>query len=125
MARGLVIPANPLEPVRELDIPEDLDGLGLLQRTVGGHIEAIGLPSHVDPDGKATCYINEEGKYMDSCPPNMRATDLFVPGVGLFWGDYIAGDAIIVGFNARTGENVDVPVNVEEKIRKIESEAAA
>jgi hypothetical protein len=54
----------------------------------------------------------------------MRATDVMVPGAGLFWGDYIAGPLLLCGFDARTGEHVDLSEPVIARARLIEREAA-
>ena len=56
--------------------------------------------------------------------PNMRATDFMVPGVGLFPGDYIAGPFLLCGFDVNTGEHGELPAEVIERARLIESEAA-
>lgn len=123
MNRGLVIPDDG-SPVWEIQVGSSGKGLNALQEAVAGWIEAIGVPEFIDPNGRTTCYLNEEGKYMDHCKPNMRATDFLVPGVGLRWGDYIAGNMIVIGFNPRTGENEDIAPHVEQRIRLIEREAA-
>ena len=129
--RALVIPHDG-SPVRELDVPRE-DALDVLQRAVGGFIEALPLPEHVDMDGTATAYVNEDGKHQlftdpegevhNGLPINRRATDLLVPGVGLFWGDWIAGDLVVVGFDARRGVHRDIPAPVERTIRLIAREA--
>lgn len=121
--RALVIPADKAEPVHELDVPEE-DALSVLQKQVGGMIQAVPLPNFIGDGHKATAYINEEGKFDADCPPNMRATDFFVPGVGLFAGDYIAGNCVIVGFNPADGKHRDVPPLTERRIRLIEEEAS-
>lgn len=114
--KALLIPVE--GPVKEFEIE---DGLEALQEAVEGNIEAIPLPDFVDPDGGATAYINEDGKFTKE--PNMRATDFMVPGVGLFPGDYIAGPFLLMGFDPETGENCDVPDKVVRRARLIESEA--
>jgi hypothetical protein len=99
-----------------------LDGtLAQLQALVGGHIEALPVPSFIDGRGRATAYVNADGKCL--CPPNMRATDFMVPGVGLFFGDYVAGPMLVCGFNPRTGEHAKMPTSVEKRVRLIEQEA--
>lgn len=121
-ARALLVPVE--GPVVELVIPASDDGASLrvLQEAVGGYIEALPLPEFIEGADRATCYINEEGK-LERLPFNGRATDFFVPGVGLFFGDYIAGPLVIVGFDPETGSHRDVPASVERRIRLIEREA--
>jgi hypothetical protein len=120
MAKAIVIPVE--GPVEEIDIPDDgVSSLETLQRLVGGHIEAIHVPEQFGGDD-ATAYINEEGKFIESCKPNMRATDFFVPGFGLFPGDYIAGTVVLVGFTP-SGDHKDVPEKVIRRARLIEREA--
>jgi len=117
--KALVIPES--GPVFELDVPRE-DALDVLQGAVGGYIQALPLPAFVDPDGRATAYVHEEGKF--ECQPNMRATDFMVPGVGLFPGDYIAGPMVFIGFDPATGEHAELPASVAKRIRLIEREAA-
>ena len=116
---ALLIPVDgPLEQV-------ELDGtLAQLQKLVGGHIEAVPLPGFIPSSDHATAYVNEEGKFLESCPPNMRATDFMVPGVGLFPGDYISGPFLLCGFDPTTGEHTELPADVVDLARLIESEAA-
>src|SRR4051812_36182845 len=104
---GLVIPADGGEPVRDIAVPTgDYGGLRTLQDAVGGFIEAVGLPRRVDPEGTATAIVNEEGK-LERLKANMRATDLLLGGIG--WGDHIAGDMVVIGFHAASGEHRDLP----------------
>lgn len=120
-ARALVIPVE--GPVVEADLRDGDDSLTILQKLVGGYIEAIALPEFLAPDGRATAYINEEGKFIEGMGINRRATDLLVPGVGLFFNDYIAGPLVVCGFDPRTGRNLDVPEAIERRVRLIEEEA--
>lgn len=115
-----VLVVSPEGPTHVAEIPRE--SLDALQALVGGMIEALPLPEFIDPDGKATAYINDSGK--GALPPNMRATDFLVPGVGLFYGDYIAGTMVLCGFDAETGENESVPERVQRRMTKIEREAA-
>ncbi len=102
----------------------ELDGsLEQLQTLVGGYIEALAVPEFICPDDGATAYVNEEGKFDPDCKPNMRATDFLVPGVGLMFGDWIAGPLLIAGFNPRRGEHRPLPAAVEKRVRLIEREA--
>lgn len=119
MAKAIVIPVE--GPVEEIEIPHDGSALECLQRLVGGLIEAIPVPEQFGGN-EATAYINEEGKFLDKCKPNMRATDFFVPGFGLFPGDYIAGTVVLVGFTPDGGHK-DVPAKVVRRARLIEREA--
>ena len=119
MIKALIIPAE--GPVELTSIDDTLD---TLQGLVGGFIQALPLPEFIDKDGTATAYINEEGKFDPDCKVNMRATDFLVPGIGLFMGDYISGSLVLCGFDARTGENRDVPEGVIKRARLIEKEAS-
>lgn len=115
---AIVIPVE--GPIREIE----LDGtLEQLQSAVGGLIQALPLPQFADPDDRATAYVNEEGK-LTGWEPNMRATDFMVPGVGLFFGDYIAGPMVLCGFDPRRGEHAELPKAVVNRARLIEREAA-
>lgn len=118
----LVIPVE--GPIEQHTLPEGGDSLTFLQGLVGGWIEAVPVPSFVTGADEASAYVNEEGK-LEGLGPNMRATDFMVPGVGLHWGDYIAGPFVLAGFDPETGENApDVPDGVERRARLIEREAA-
>lgn len=118
--RALLIPVE--GPVQELELSnEDGEGLKQLQELVGGYIEAVDPPEELQL-GTTTCYINEEGK-LEGLAPNMRATDFMVPGVGLWWGDYVAGPMIVCGFNPYTGYNRSIPEAAVKRVRLIEEEA--
>lgn len=108
--RALLIPVD--GPVRSIELAGTVTQM---QELVGGYIEAIPLPAFIDPHGKATAYVHEEGKFDPACRPNLRATDLLVPGVGVMWGDYIAGPLLICGFDAATGEHAELPAGVEKR----------
>jgi hypothetical protein len=115
---ALVIPVE--GPVQTVE----LDGtLAQLQLLVGGLIQALPLPEFICPRDDATAYVNEDGKYAPACTPNMRATDFLAPGVGLFWGDYVAGPMVVCGFDPRTGRHAPLPPGVEARVRLIDHEA--
>jgi hypothetical protein len=97
--------------VVRLDIPDEGSALDVLQSAVGGMIEALRLPYR--EGDKATCYVNDEGKYTclddeGNVEVNHRATALMKPGVGLFPGDFIAGPFVIAGFDPSTGKHTDL-----------------
>jgi hypothetical protein len=118
----LVIPVE--GPVERHTLEAGGDSLAFLQNLVGGWIEAVGVPSFISGSDKASAYVNEEGK-LHGLVPNMRATDFMVPGVGIGWGDYIAGPLVLAGFDPETGDNApEVPDGVERRVRLIEREAA-
>jgi hypothetical protein len=121
--KALVIPSE--GPLVEVELVPNDDGSSLaqLQALVGGYIQALPLPEFIPGSDYATAYINEEGKFDPDCKPNMRATDFFVPGIGLMHGDYIAGAVVLCGFDPEVGENRDVPQAVIDRARLIESEA--
>ena len=117
--KALLIPVE--GPLVELDLPAE-NRLEELQRLVGGYIEAVPVPYFVNGFDRATSYVNEEGKYI-GLPANMRATDFMVPGVGIGFGDVIAGPMLLCGFDPATGDTADVPAGVVRRARLIESEA--
>lgn len=114
-------------PLLEVELDDGTHGTRLtqLQELVGGYIEALPLPEFIDPNGLATSYVNEEGRFDPACKPNMRATDFLVPGIGLMFGDIVVGPMIVCGFNATTGEHAQLPARVEKRVRLIEREAMA
>jgi hypothetical protein len=120
----IIIPDDPSKPIEwDVELPQ-FQTLEALQEIVHGNIEAVPLPPFLDGHTRSTGYVNEEGKYHRDCQPNMRATDFFVPGVGLFVGDHIAGPLVIVGFDPNTGDHTaEVPQTVVDRVRLIESEA--
>lgn len=118
---ALVIPVD--GPVQTIRLGNDGDALSTLQAAVGGFIEAVPLPDFIKGSDRATCYVNEEGKYTPECQYNPRGTDFMVPGVGLMWGDYIAGSLVVAGFDPETGSNADLPEPVAARVRLIEREA--
>lgn len=116
---ALLIPVE--GPLEEVELSED-SLLEQLQGLVGGgDIEALPLPGFVGHAGAATAYINEEGKI--ELEINRRATDFMVPGVGLFWGDYIAGPFVLCGFDPEAGTHRELPEPVIARARLIEREA--
>ncbi|MGI8800619.1 MAG: DUF3846 domain-containing protein [Solirubrobacteraceae bacterium] len=117
--RALVIPTEGPVAVVELD-----GSLAQLQALVGGLIEALPVPSFIPGSDRATCYVGEESKFQE-CPANMRATDFLVPGIGLFFGDFVAGVMVVAGFRPVTGEHAELPASVERRVRLIEREASA
>lgn len=119
--KALVIPVR--GPLEEVELVDE-GSLKQLQDLVGGgNIQALPLPEFIEGASRATCYVNEDGKYLDNCPPNTRATDFMVPGVGIFMGDYVAGPFVLCGFDPHTGEHAELPAPVIARARLIESEA--
>lgn len=121
MHTALVIPVE--GPITEIELGRTSGDLAVLQEAVGGDIEAIPLPAFINGAQSATAYINTDGKYTEDCKPNMRATDFFVPGIGLFPNDYIAGACVLAGFNPRNGSHAELPQPVIDRARLIEREA--
>lgn len=117
MTRALLIPVE--GPVEEIELPASW--LSTVQEAVGGYVQPLPLPQFIQGADGATAYVNEEGKGV--LAPNMRATDFLVPGVGLFFGDYVAGPFVLSGFDPATGNHRDVPQAVERRVRLIEREA--
>lgn len=125
---ALVIPVH--GPLVEVDLVPDSDlpgarsSLAQLQDLVGGMIEAVDVPDFIGGGSEATAYLNEEGKLL-GLPPNMRATDFLVPGVGLHWNDYVAGPLVLCGFDLDTGKHRELPPGVVARARLIEQEAGS
>jgi hypothetical protein len=116
---ALVIPAA--GPVREVQLSTE-DEWSHMQALVGGLVEAIPLPKFIDPTRRSMAYLNEEGKFDPACKFNMHATDFLVPGIGLFPDDYITGSLVLVGFDPSTGEHVELPQSVIDRVCLIEAE---
>lgn len=95
---ALIIPANPEQPIER----KELDGYDGLSNAVGGWIESVPFPDR----GDVSVFINEEGK-IHGLPMNQRATEMLASV--LFAGDFIVGDAVIVGFDPETGDSIDCP----------------
>jgi hypothetical protein len=123
--RAIVIAAE--GPFRDVQL-ERREGshLNHLQELVDGYIEAIRIPAAFDRACRATCYVNEEGKYTEGCVPNMRATDFLVPGFGIPVGDCVRGTMVLVGFDPVTGEHLSQPPeDVIRRAKLIASESGA
>lgn len=100
MTRALLIPADLDAPASFVEVHDLSD----LQRFVGGYIESAPLDT---PD--VTLWINEEGK-IHGLPRNERADRWWKVSVeGTVPGDYIAGDAVLAGYDPRTGDPMDIP----------------
>lgn len=117
--KALVIPVD--GPLQEFELVEE-DAFRQLQTLVDGLIEALPLPSFIGGWAWTTAYINEEGKLL-KLPFNGRATDFMVPGIGLFYGDYIAGPMVLCGFSPSTGMHIDLPDGPARRARMIADEA--
>jgi hypothetical protein len=112
----LLIPVE--GPLVELELEPGESGARLrqLQELVGGFVQALPLPDFIPGAERATAYINEEGR-------DMRATDDLVPGVGLWWGDYVSGPMVLAGFDPVRGVHRELPAPVAARARLIEQEA--
>lgn len=102
--RALLIPSNPDRPVCDVQLDE-LNVLADLQALVGGDIEALRFPERED----VMPFVNDEGK-LAALPANQRATELLASV--LMSGDWIAGDLVLTGFDAETGDTVDLPEEI-------------
>ena len=121
MTTVLLIPVD--GPLEEIELVDGDGSLEQLQGLVGGLIQALPLPRFIDGADTATAYINEEGKFDPDQRRNGRATDFFVPGEGLLWGDYIVGPLVLAGFIPYSGKHAELPEGVVKRARLIESEA--
>jgi hypothetical protein len=117
--KAIVIPVE--GPLVEIDLADE-GNLKVLQNAVGGYIEAVAVPDFISGADEATAYVDEEGK-LTGLPINRRATDFMVPGVGLSYGDYIAGPMVLAGFDPDSGEHAELPAGVVRRARLIEDEA--
>lgn len=116
---ALVIPVE--GPLEMIELPTGTTNrLAQLQEIVEGCIQSLPLPPFLNREHGAA-YINEDGK--GRLPFNPRATDFFVPGIGLFFGDYIAGPLVLVGTGLE-GETTSASPEAIKRARLIESEAA-
>lgn len=85
-----------------------------LCEAVGGDLEAAPTP----PGLPATAYINEEGKFINGgLPHNATMTALLRPA--LIPGDWIAGDAVVIGLPDGDGEDTPVPASVEARVHEV------
>jgi len=93
---------------------EYIVGLDDLTRLVGGPIQALSVPAWEagarvtvgEPVGPHTMYVNEESKIGGEQPRlNVVADALMV--CSLMPSDWVAGVAVVVGYNPDTGEDVD------------------
>ncbi|MFD6699403.1 DUF3846 domain-containing protein [Microbacterium sp. NPDC060117] len=100
MVRGLVIPADDEQPLREIDVSVP----DAVAQAVGGLMEAVDLI-----DFGATVYVNESG-VLQRMPFNSRATFLWWYYVPSSRGRArLVGDAIIVGLPDDDGADSDLP----------------
>lgn len=104
--RGILIPSNPDEPIRNVKIAKRAgSALAALQQLVGGLIDALPYPERDD----VAAYVNDEGK-LEALDPNRRATLLMQ--LMLFPRDWIAGNLVLAGFDPEKGETIDLPADV-------------
>jgi Domain of unknown function (DUF3846) len=103
---ALVVPADPQEPVRVIDLDAGGDQVKNLQKEVGGVFDIVG---HRECD----LVINDEGR-INGSPVNVRIShfvlnDSTMAKEGRAWeGAVIYGDVVITG-PPRHGESTDVP----------------
>lgn len=91
----------PVEGEPRWEDPEEIN-YPYLKNAVGGYFEVIGFQ-----EKPVNMYLNEEGK-LEGLPKNRLAT-LFArnfTGIGL--GDYIAGDAVLVGPTDEEGYDIGI-----------------
>lgn len=100
MMRAIVVPADPDEPLRELDTAVP-DAVGT---AVGGFMEAVDLF-----DLGITIYVNESG-LLQHLPFNSRASFLWWHyALGGRRRSTLVGDAVIVGLPDGDGSDTEVP----------------
>ena len=112
MRGAVVIPAD--GAAYQLEVPEETAAqVAILQKLVGGFIEAVRTPHLL------TLFCNEEGK-IDGLPANWRATHLF--GELLQEHDYLAGTVVILGPVDENGETLGLENGDAEAIIKAAGE---
>lgn len=88
---------------------DDASKLVSLQRAVGGLVERLSLTTHVD------LVMHEEAKFITGHRPNMIAGRLLRHfEISLAPGDYIAGDAVLVGVDG--ADWVSVPASTTDTL---------
>lgn len=114
--KALLIPVE--GPLQEIS----LDGtLEQLQQLVGGHIDALPLPSLVRDANHATAYIHGEGKFVYSGADGVNVRASAVMGPMFMALDYIAGPMLVCGFDPERGENAALPETVASYVRAIDA----
>lgn len=101
-----VIPADPTEPVREEQAPEDPEFSRWCNETVGGYLELTfvqGLGGEHRSPMNYCIWMNEDAK-MQQLPPNLRATALAL----LLPNDFIAGDVVVTGSRPPVTAGVEI-----------------
>jgi Domain of unknown function (DUF3846) len=99
---ALVVPADPNEPVRAIDLNSGDGSLSNLQREVGGLIDIVAHP-------EGDLVINDEGR-INGSPVNVRVThwvlnDSTMAQEGKAWeGAVLYGDIVVTGGPDREGE---------------------
>lgn len=98
---ALVVPADPREPVRVIDLDQSGDRLANLQKEVGGWVDAV---AHREGD----LWINDEGR-INGSPVNVRITywelndsALAKEGRAGEW-NVVFGDCVVTGCPDREG----------------------
>jgi hypothetical protein len=94
----------------EINLNEGDSQLELLQKAVGGLIEAVDLGDNL------TMWVNEEGK-MYGLPINPMATMLWEKHFGFT--DIIVGDVIFTGGTGSEGETLGLNAETAEELRKL------
>jgi hypothetical protein len=107
--KALLIPVE-----GDIEIVEQ-NGLDDLQKLVGGCIETVTPPKERED---IALYFNEEGKLLAPPLPNNPRATLWMAGM-LMPGDYIGGPLVITGFDAKTGDNTDVPDDLKDELEAL------
>ena len=97
--RGILITANPDATPQEVHV----EGYEEIVAAIGGGLLEMLMPF---PRSDLTCYIDEEGK-LKGLPVNPVAT--MMTEAVLMPDDCIVGDMLLIGFDASTGEEIDLP----------------
>jgi len=113
--RALVIPADQDEPARveELTGPAS-ERMRALQALVGGFFQAIGITVR---GSAATLWMDEEGKLKDPMAPLNRRAHRLAQSV-LMRGDWVGGDAVVMGPPSSSGNETDCPQAVIDLARE-------
>lgn len=123
MRAALIAPDS--TTVNVVEMP-DTDQLTWLQGQVGGWIEHVTLRQFNADDAQIVVglYINEEGKLANPpLPANPVATRLYLGADAqrelTVVPDYIAGPAVLTAADQLTGEEVDLPFDALDELRRL------
>lgn len=111
MEQAVVIKTDGTKDLVEFEVGQSFD---LIQKSVGGYFQVIGLPK-----SKTDLWVNEEGK-IDKLPQNPIATSIWVDEFG--YTDVICGNVIITGGADEMGETLGLSLEQVAKFMNYDRE---